>query len=213
MRAFKSIFWLLAALLAVQPAAGADDKAAREAAARVQRMVSKLQQEKSALEREKNETGAKLEAMTKESGALKSDASKSRRQAAALEKELAQMRGENADMKAKLEQLNKSLADTSQQCQDAAVTAEEGRKRSSTIAANLKTNLEKEESERKSCQANNLKLRTLAHEILDRYQKKGVFEGLLQAEPFTQIKTVEIENFVQDSGDKIDDLKAEHPNR
>lgn len=48
------------------------------------------------------------------------------------------------------------------------------------------------------CETRNVKLYETALEVLDRYENKGVWEALVQREPVTQLKRVEIENLVQD---------------
>lgn len=50
----------------------------------------------------------------------------------------------------------------------------------------------------------NTKMAQINRELLLRYQKKGLFDVLLQREPLTQIKRVEIENIVQEYQDNID---------
>jgi len=57
------------------------------------------------------------------------------------------------------------------------------------------------------CAQNNLALGSVANEALDRYQQKGCFGALAQAEPFTGLKRVEIENAVDESRQQIDALK------
>ena len=61
------------------------------------------------------------------------------------------------------------------------------------------------------CYGNNKQLLDLNHELLDRYQNKGVFAALRQQEPFTGRAQVEVENLVQDYRYKIDDLTVNAP--
>lgn len=201
---------LVGMVLSLATAHAADkENREREALKRMQQNAAKLQAEKSALEREKQELTAKMNAATKDLDGLKGEAARNKRRAAILDKEVETLRQENAGLKSQLESTSKTLADTSGQCKEAATLAEQNQKRAELVNTNLKSMFAKEEEDRKSCQTNNRKLRTVAHEILDRYQKKGVFESLRQAEPFVGIKSVEIENLVQDYWDKIDDLNAE----
>lgn len=48
------------------------------------------------------------------------------------------------------------------------------------------------------CETRNLKLYEAGLEVLDKYENKGVWDALLQSEPVTQLKRVELENLVQD---------------
>jgi chromosome segregation ATPase len=55
------------------------------------------------------------------------------------------------------------------------------------------------------CEGNNARLCIIATELLERYEKKGVFGTILQAEPITQFKKVEIEKIVQEYEGRIAD--------
>ncbi len=204
---------LVAVMVFIIASAQAADRETREREAlkRVQQNAAKMQSEKAALEREKQELTTKLDVAVKDLDGMKGEAARAKRRVAALDKEVDALRKENAELKSRLESTGKTLADTTQQCQEAAALAQQNQKRADGINANLKAMFAREEDNRKTCQTSNLRLRTIAHEILDRYQNKGVFESLQQSEPFARIKSVEIENLVQDYGDKIDGLNAGKP--
>ncbi len=53
------------------------------------------------------------------------------------------------------------------------------------------------DKEVKSCAQDNLKLYETGLDILDKYQKKGVWSSLMQAEVVTGLKTVEMENNIE----------------
>lgn len=57
------------------------------------------------------------------------------------------------------------------------------------------------------CVANNHKLVALNADIVEQYETKGVWDALLQAEPFTKIEQVEIENIMQEYRFKNEDLE------
>lgn len=54
----------------------------------------------------------------------------------------------------------------------------------------------------------NLRLFEIGNELLDRFEKKGVWASLREAEPFTGLKRVELENIVQDYRFAIDDQRV-----
>lgn len=54
-----------------------------------------------------------------------------------------------------------------------------------------------------TCGLHNAKLSQSAQELLDRYQTKGTFSGLLQDEPLLQFQSVEVQNIVQEYQDKF----------
>jgi hypothetical protein len=49
--------------------------------------------------------------------------------------------------------------------------------------------------------------RPATRQLLERYEKKGCMSSLLEQEPFTQIKRVELENLVEDYRDRLDAAK------
>ncbi len=57
------------------------------------------------------------------------------------------------------------------------------------------------------CVDNNHKLVALNADIIEQYESKGVWDALLQAEPFTKIEQVKIENIMQEYRFKNDDLE------
>lgn len=60
----------------------------------------------------------------------------------------------------------------------------------------------------KACAQRNLQLAGIANEALDRYENKGCFGALAQAEPFTGLKRIEVENAVEEYRQEIDALKV-----
>jgi chromosome segregation ATPase len=54
----------------------------------------------------------------------------------------------------------------------------------------------------------NRRLFEIGNELLDRFEKKGVWASLREAEPFTGLKRVELENIVQDYRFAIDDQRV-----
>lgn len=54
-----------------------------------------------------------------------------------------------------------------------------------------------------SCSEKNHKLYSLAKDVLNHYENKGVLESLLQSEAFLQFQSVEMENQAQDFEDKL----------
>jgi predicted site-specific integrase-resolvase len=58
------------------------------------------------------------------------------------------------------------------------------------------------------CAQKNVQLAGIATEALDRYEKKGCFGALAQAEPFTGLKRAEVENAVEEYRQRIDALQV-----
>lgn len=59
------------------------------------------------------------------------------------------------------------------------------------------------------CLSHNRELSSLASEVLEKYEDKGMATAIAQSEPFTQIKKVRLENLIEDYRDKIDDHRIE----
>jgi hypothetical protein len=55
------------------------------------------------------------------------------------------------------------------------------------------------------CEKNNARLCIIGNELLERYENKGVFGSISEKEPFTQLKKVELEKFIQEYKDKIEE--------
>jgi chromosome segregation ATPase len=72
----------------------------------------------------------------------------------------------------------------------------------------LQTQLGQTTQRAEDCEGKNVKLVGIGNELLDLYQAKGPLTGLLEREPLTQIKRVELENLVQDYQDKLFDNKV-----
>ena len=58
------------------------------------------------------------------------------------------------------------------------------------------------------CAEHNARLYAIGNELIGRYQNKGFTTTLLEKEPFTQIKRVELEKLVRDYKDKVDQQKV-----
>ncbi len=190
-------FLLLATSLAL-PAYGADKKAdaAREQVKRLQQSQRKLEQEKAQLAQEKTaldnhvkETTEKLDDARKQAGAAT-------RKAAALDKEVTAAKADRESLTARLADAEQQLAKLAEQ-QRATDTE---RRRLESLAAQQKQSIA-------GCEAKNESLYKQGVELLDRYENKGCFDALLQGEPFTGLKQVEIENYVEDNRDKLDEQR------
>jgi chromosome segregation ATPase len=67
----------------------------------------------------------------------------------------------------------------------------------------LQASLTKETAAYSACQAKNVQLYVISNQILDAYAKVSLGAVMVTREPFLGLKRVELENAVQDKGDKI----------
>ena len=111
---------------------------------------------------------------------------------------------ELAKAKDKTAQLEKSLADmTAREANTErmlAQTAAEKKRAEQTIVRRDQTIA--------SCEDKNAKLYGYGRELMTKYEEKSCKDALSQAEPFTGLKKVEIENLLEAYRDKLDDERV-----
>lgn len=167
-------------------------------ARRLQQANRKLGQEKAQLAKEKVEIEARLKEAEDKIGSAQDQAAGAARRAARLGKDLEALRSEKEILAGKLAETEKQLADTTGQLRNET----DERKRLEGLAAAQKQSIAQ-------CEALNAKMHAEGVALLDKYRDKGCFDAALQSEPFTGLKQVEIENFVEDSRDKLDELRID----
>jgi hypothetical protein len=128
------------------------------------------------------------------------------------------MQTENARLKGEIEMLNGKLGGLKKSSE---VAMSRSRDNYAALNENLQQstqNLRKLESEKDllqetvdgqgqlivACEDKNARLVQISRELLVHYEKKGLLDAVLQREPLTQLKRVEIENITQEYQDKID---------
>ncbi len=135
---------------------------------------------------------------------------------ATLERDAAQ--AENAKLKIQLEELNRKLAGVKKSSEAALAKSRESNTALNSNLQQTVQQLRQSESDKnqlqdtvngqaeliQSCGSKNAELVRINREVLERYRKKGCFDALLQREPLTQLKRVEVENLVQEYQDQID---------
>ena len=113
------------------------------------------------------------------------------------------------------EQLQKLVDNRDQYKEKLAETVEIVRERNTVIQTltaekdELTLNLQETTSTLNRCVKHNTRLCVLAEEVIEAYENKGTGTALLQGEPFTQLKKVEIEQLVQVYLDRIDNENLE----
>lgn len=125
---------------------------------------------------------------------------------------------ENAKLKSEVEDVRKKFGDLRNKAQSALTQFKEqsndlGEKlrESQARVLELETANTRQTGEFNTCMQKNLALYDSHRDILRQYEKKGVFASLLQREPLTGIKQVEIENLIEDYRERIDALQVKIP--
>jgi septal ring factor EnvC (AmiA/AmiB activator) len=200
-----------ALVLAMAASASAQEPSReREALRRMQQQVSKLQQQNAALEREKAELDQKMKTTETDLAKLKGDLGKAKKTNAAL----SIVEKDNGDLRAKLADTEGHLKDTVQKCQEQITALEksivEGKATLSQtheenvrVVGTLQVELKAETDRAAACEAKNAALYGVTLDLIKRYKEnRGTWEKFLLAEPFTGLKSVEVENLLEDFHEK-----------
>lgn len=127
---------------------------------------------------------------------------------------------EVARLKAEIEDLNRKHADARKNSDAALAKSRESIAALNAGMQQTTQNLRRAESEKsllqetlvgqaqqlEACESNNVKLLQVNRELLGQYENKDFFDSLMQREPVTGLKGVELENIVQDYQDRLDRL-------
>lgn len=206
--------------LAGNAAAESGDKKEREAQRKMRLMMQTFEQEKAVLQQENNNLNEKVKALGSQVGDIKSTSTgeirKKNARLGELEKELVAVKQENLSLVAKLQGAQQSLEELTlkhkEVVQAAQNSIQDGVKQGEEYSNKIKeaeAKIAQQSQTIDMCEKKNLALYELNVEILDKYKSKGVWGAFIQAEPFTQIKRVEIENTLQEYKDKLDSQKME----
>jgi ABC-type transporter Mla subunit MlaD len=159
--------------------AWAGDADEQKAVARAQRMLRQMSQERDALQAENARLKGEVEELNRKLGSLKKNS----------EASLAKSREGNAALSENLQKTAQNLRQTE------------------TEKTQLQGTVVDQAQLIESCEAKNVKMLQINRELLVHYERKGFIDAMLQHEPLTQLKRVEIENIVQEYQDKIDQLE------
>jgi chromosome segregation ATPase len=181
------------AVLAVPRDANHSDAAVMK----LQAMVRSLSAERDAAKSENAGLASELEQVKKERSEASADKD-------ALAGELAAQKSTSAALQSRLgntESRLQAVADKYAQTSKAKNELEQ------QLTA-LKNTQQNTQQQLKTCGEHNVKLYQSAQELLNRYQNKGTFSGLLQDEPLLQFQSVDMQNIVQEYEDRLNSDKV-----
>lgn len=193
--------WMIVALLtgswpSASAAGSATDrnvKKERQMLRRMQQQLNEMQQQKSALDQEKTALEETLKNASKETESHKKSAASATAKASRLEKDIEAASREKAELGAQLKEAQKQNQELDLQ-----------RKQ---LEQDLKVKaaaLAKEGEQRNLCETNNGELYRIGRELVDWYTSKGPLNAILEAEPFTGMKSVEMENLLENYREKLE---------
>lgn len=210
---------LLAGLILANPSGASDKKAnrEREMLRRVQVQLQQAQSQVGGLEQEKAklaqdlaaaEKGAKAASAARaQASRLKADLAREQEQREVQAKELETARQDIAALRERLAQTEKQLAESSQKLQETTQTLA----RSEAERQTLEAIQARQTREIALAEEKNLALYQLGRDLMVRYENKSCGEILVQKEPFTGLKRVQIENLLEEYRDKLDEQRILKP--
>ena len=149
---------------------------------------------------------AELDRLRKENGEQAEDIKKLQSEAQSLETKLKGMTDEAARMKAARDQVSAQFSQLLQAAKDL-----EGQAK--LLAAGkqtLETSLAKVNQDLDQCKTHNARLCMIADEMLTKQKSGSALGGLVRSEPLTQVGKVELEKFMQEYKDKIEQEKVKN---
>jgi chromosome segregation ATPase len=167
--------------------------------------LNEVQQQKSLLEQEKTGLAEQMEELKKKSVDLESGTAKANARRVALDREVEGLGKDKVELSAKLQESSRGLQEMTKKQAEAMQTLQHKEREIKRLEAELARQTRQGEM----CEVKNGQLYQINAELMDKYQSKGVFGALLQAEPFTQLKSVEMENLLQEYRDKLDAQRVE----
>ncbi|ODT79184.1 MAG: DNA repair protein [Nitrosomonadales bacterium SCN 54-20] len=177
-------------------AGGATDrnvKKERQMLRRMQQQLNEVQQQKSALDEEKTALEETLKNAGKETESHKKSAASAAARASRLEKDIEAAGREKAELSAQLKEAQKQNQELDLQ-----------RKQLEQDLKVKSASLAKEGEQRNLCETNNGELYRIGRELVDWYASKGPLNAILEAEPFTGMKSVEMENLLENYREKLE---------
>ncbi len=165
--------------------------------------------EKSALAGQKRALEAEVERLGKENKSMLEE----NKTLNALKKKL---KNETLSLKAKIKKLSENYSNVKTELADfelkygrVIMGFDQDMKRMVAEKKTLESKVRKERHKFNRCETRNAKLCLIANELIEKYQNKGIIGTLMQKEPFTQLKKVEIEKFMQEYKEKIEEQELE----
>lgn len=199
-----AVAFLACFLLSDAMAASNKDKDARErqAVRRVQQQLNATQQQKLVLEQEKKALEEELKKNHDETESQKRSAVRAAARVSQYEKDIEAGNKEKAGLLAQLGEAGKQNEELSGQ-----------RKQLEQDLKHTMAAFAKQTEQRKLCETKNNELHRIGLELVGWYNRKGALNAILEAEPFTRMKSVEMENLLEDYRDKLEGQRLQQAPR
>lgn len=203
----RLILVLLLAATAAAPVWAASESREKQMLRRMQRQVQQLDQARAQAEQEKAAALADKDAAERELEKFRSATASAKRQLAGERAACSRLERERQALRTEVETLKARLADTEKQLADS-VALQRATAQSLAQVESAKKQTEGELSgtvhDLQACQAHNGRLYAIGREMMRKYRDKSCRDALAQAEPFTGLKKVEVENLLETWRDRLD---------
>ena len=118
------------------------------------------------------------------------------------------LRDETLFLRARYSNVKTKLADLNRKYGRVVMGFDQDLKRLAVEKKTLRSEVRKERQKLQRCETRNAKVCLIANELIEKYQDKGLGSVLMQKEPFTRLKKVELKRFIQEYKEKIEEQKA-----
>jgi len=157
------------------------------------REIHHLQAQLSVAQKEKAELAAQVDELKKQVSGLGSKSAALEKKSGGERKQVAELTDKYQEADRNLQQMTELYSEINQSQQQLQSDNEQEHKR-------LEGSIQK-------CEKKNAELYQLSVFMMEKYQSKGIVSAMLQAEPFTQIEKVRVQNLLQEYRDKADAAK------
>ncbi len=198
-----------------------DDRRAREAARRIQLMQQQLAQEKAQLEQDKAKLEKENADKEKQLRQLQAKLKRAEAGTKQTEADAKQKAAEVDHLKAELDAMSLKFVEQREKADRLADSYKSSVETIKTRDAEKETLNARTREQRdiigrqaqlvQACEEKNLALYELGNDLMRRYRNKSVMDALKQAEPFTQLEKVKMENMLQEYAEKMDAKKIDKP--
>lgn len=191
------------------PAWSADKKETRqrEAQRRTQQAIKQAQAKTAELEQANTELGNKLNEQEQRVNEAQQNLDGFSRKNKRLAEDYAKEQGKAVDLEARLKEAENNLRQTRTELAEVSALQLETQRQLKTMASE-KTALDDTFA---ICSGKNEQLYQFGRELINHVERPEGFTSILRAEPFTQIKRVELENIFQGYRDNLDQNRMKPP--
>lgn len=174
---------------------------------RMQQQIQQIEQARGVAEQEKAAALADKETAERALDTLKSDEAKSKHQLVKERDTRTRAEKELTALKMEMDQLKTRLTDTEMKLAESNTlhqTAAQKLVQLESLKRQTDSQLAGKEKDFDMCQTHNGRLYEIGREMMQKYRDKTCQDALAQAEPFTGIKKVEVENLLETWRDRLD---------